>query len=835
MANINVDEVLKKLNLSEKVDLLSGIDMWHTKAVPHLGIPSVRTSDVGPNGVRGTKFFNGIPAACFPCGTGLGATFNLELLEEAGKLMADEARAKGVHAILGPTINMQRSPLGGRGFESIGEDPFLAGLGAAALVRGIQSKGILATIKHFVANDHEHKRNAVKVIITERALREIYTLPFQLVVRDSQPGAFMTGYNGVNGTYCSENEDLLDKLLRKEWGWKGLVMSDWWGTYSTTEAALAGLDLEMPGPTRFRGDMLKFNAQTDKVREHIIDQRAKTVLEFVKRCYESGIEENAPEKTLDTPETAAMLRKIGNEGIVLLKNNNEVLPFKKDKKTVVIGPNAKIATYHGGGSAALASYYAVTPFDGIKEKLSTAPEYTVGQYSHLMLPPLGFTTKSKGGNQGMTMKIYNEAPDVADRKPFQELEVLKTDTFLVDFHHPDLKSELFYAALEGSLTADEDCTYELGLVVCGSGNLYVNGELIIDNTTKQTLGTSFFGCGTVEEKSYYKVQKGKTYNIKVEFGSTPTSKLADQAALPRGGAIRIGGCKVIDPKAEIKHAAALAREADQVIICAGLNADWETEGTDREHMALPPGIDDLISVVGKANPNTSVVLQSGTPVEMPWINDVSAVIQAWYGGNETGNTIADVLFGDVNPSGKLSLSFPVRGQDNPAFLNYRTEGGRVLYGEDIYIGYRYYEFAQREVLFPFGHGLSYTSFSFSDLSVAEKNGKLAVTVTVKNTGTVKGAEVAQVYVAPKQKSKVNRPIKELKGFKKVELAPGESKAVTIEIESKYAGAYWDEERDKWCVEAGEYEVIVSDSSELKEAKAVKASVKVQETFWWSGL
>lgn len=834
MADLNVEEVMKKLTLSEKVDLLSGIDMWHTKALPQHGIPSVRTSD-GPNGVRGTKFFNGVKAACFPCGTGLGATFNTELLEEAGKLMADEAKAKGAHVILGPTINMQRSPLGGRGFESIGEDPFLAGLGAAALVRGIQSKGILATIKHFVCNDHEHKRNAVQAMITERALREIYALPFQLVVKDSQPAAFMTGYNGVNGTYCSENDKLLDKMLRGEWGWEGLVMSDWWGTYSTTEAAIAGLDLEMPGPTRFRGDALKFNVQTDKVREHIIDDRVRTLLEFVKRSYESGVGENAPEKTLDTPETAALLRKIGNEGIVLLQNEKNLLPLKKDKKTVVIGPNAKVATYHGGGSASLAAYYAVTPFDGINEKLDKAPEYTVGQYSHLMLPPLGFSTKSLSGNDGMTMKFYNEAPDVSGRKAFDELEILKTDNFLIDYQHPDLKSELFYATLEGTLTPDEDCTYEFGLVVCGSGNLYVDGKLVIENTTKQTLGNAFFGCGTIEEKSHYEVKKGQSYHIRVEFGSTPTSKLGDQAVLMRGGAVRLGGCKVIDPKAEIKRAAALAKDADQVIICAGLNADWETEGADREHMALPPGMDDLISAVGKSNANTVVVLQSGTPVEMPWIKDVSSVIQAWYGGNETGNTIADVLFGDVNPSGKLSLSFPLRGSDNPAFLNYRTEGGRVLYGEDIYIGYRYYEFAQRPVLFPFGHGLSYTTFAFSDLSVSEKEGKLRVDVRIENTGGVRGAEVAQVYVAPKQKSKVNRPVKELKGFAKAELGPGESKVVTVELEAKYAGAYWDEERSKWCVEAGEYDVIVSDSSEIKDAKAVKASFKVQKTTWWSGL
>ncbi|KAI1761933.1 glycoside hydrolase family 3 protein [Hypoxylon sp. FL1150] len=834
MADINVEEVLKKLSMSDKVDLLAGIDFWHTKSLPQHGIPSLRLTD-GPNGVRGTKFFNGVKAACFPCGTALGATFNQELLEEAGKKMGEEAKIKGAHVILGPTINMQRGPLGGRGFESLGEDPFLAGLGAAAIVRGIQSTGIQATIKHFVCNDHEHKRNAVQAIITERALREIYALPFQLVVRDSNPGSFMTGYNGVNGTYCSENPKLLDQMLRGEWGWDGMIMSDWYGTYTTTEAALAGLDLEMPGPPRFRGEPLKFNVSTDKVRTHVLNQRVKAMLELIKKCAASGVKENAPEAAADTPETAELLRRIGNEGIVLMKNEKSVLPLKKDKKTVIIGPNAKVATYHGGGSASLAAYYAVTPFDGISNKLSSPPDYTIGQYSHKLLPLLGYSTKSVNGEPGMTMKVYTEGPDVSDRKPVDQLELLKTEMLLIDYKNPHVTSPLWYATLEGSLVAEEDATWEFGVVVSGTANLYINGELVVDNSQKQTLGDAFFGSATVEEKGFYKLEKGKTYDFKVTFGSSPTSKLGGGAVLLNGGALRIGGCKVINPKAEIAQAVKLARDADQVIVCAGLNAEWETEGNDRVDMSLPPGLDDLIAAVAKANPNTAVVMQSGTPVEMPWIKDVNALIHAWYGGNETGNTIADILFGDVNPSGKLSLSFPVRVQHNPAFLNYRTEGGRVIYGEDIYIGYRYYEFADREVLFPFGHGLSYTTFSFSDLSVTDKDGELTVSLKVKNTGALRGAEVAQVYVAPKQKAKVNRPVKELKGFAKVELAPGETKSVTVKVATRYAAGYWDEECDQWCVEEGEYEIIVSDSSEVKEGKAVKGSFEVSETFWWSGL
>lgn len=834
MADINVEQVLKKLTTKEKVALTAGIDFWHTAAIPEHGIPSLRLSD-GPNGVRGTKFFQGTKAACFPCGTGLGATFNLPLLLEAGKKMGAEAKSKSAHVILGPTINMQRSPLGGRGFESLGEDPVLAGLGAAALINGIQSTGIQATLKHFVCNDQEHRRNAVQAIVTDRALREIYTLPFQLAVRDSSPGSFMTSYNGINGTYCSENKELLDGILRKEWGWDGMIMSDWYGTYTTSQAALAGLDLEMPGPPRFRGDLLNFAVGTDKVREHILDERARAMLKFIKKCAASGVPENGPEKAENTPETAELLRRIGAESLVLLKNEGDVLPLKKDKKTVVIGPNAKIATYHGGGSASLAAFYAVTPFDGISEKLSSAPEWAVGSYSHKMLPLLGYSVTSLSGTPGMTMRAYNEHPSVANREATDDIVIDKTDLLLVDYYNPKLKSATWYADFDGSFVADEDCTWDLSLVVCGTAKLYVNGELLVDNETKQTPGNAFFGTGTVEEKGQLKVKKGETYNFKVQFGSSATSKLPGALDLAGGGALRIGGCKVIDEKKEIAHAAALAKDADQVIICAGLNADWETEGSDRDGMDLPPPMDDLIAAVAAANPKTVVVMQSGTPVHMPWVNSVAAIVQAWYGGNETGIAIADILFGDVNPSGKLSLSFPIRVQDNPAFLNFRAEGGRTIYGEDIYIGYRYYEFADRKVLFPFGHGLSYTQFEFSGLSVSDKDGKITVKVTVKNTGKVKGAEVVQVYVEPKQKAKVNRPIKELKGFTKVALEAGESKEVSVEVETKYAAGYWDEDRSQWCVEEGKYDVIVSNSSEVKEGKALTGSITVPETFWWTGL
>ncbi|KAM3565920.1 hypothetical protein ARSEF4850_001069 [Beauveria asiatica] len=794
MANLDVDAVLKKLTLTEKVELLSGIDFWHTKALPKHGIPSIRMSD-GPNGVRGTRFFNGVPAACFPCGTALGSTFNQELLEQAGKTMGDEAIAKSAHLILGPTINMQRSPLGGRGFESIGEDPFLSGLGAAALVRGIQSTGVVATVKHFLCNDQEDKRMGVQSIVTERALREIYAMPLQIAVRDARPGAFMTAYNGINGTFCSENIKCLDDMLRKEWGWNGLIMSDWYGTYSTNDAIKAGLGLEMPGPSRFRGDALQFNVSTGKPFIHHIDDRVRQVLNLVKKVSSLPIQENGPETTLNTPETAALLRKIGNERIVLLKNDDNILPFSKEKKTLVLGPNAKEATYHGGGSAALRAYYAVTPLTAsVRSSAASLPSLSV----HIPTASCPFWETSSRTLTASVASIGGSSTSL---------------TVMLIASNPKV-NDVWYADMEGSLVADEDCTYEIGVVVSGTAKAFVNDQLIVDNATKQVAGNAFFGASTREERGRVEMKKGETYHFRIEFGSAPTFTLKGDAYVPGHGSLRVGGCKVIDDQQEIQKAVQLAREHDQVIICAGLNADWETEGADRASMKLPGVLDQLIAEVAAANPTTVVVMQTGTPEEMPWLSQTKAVLQAWYGGNETGNCIADTIFGDSNPSGKLSLSFPKRLQDTPAFLNFRTEAGRTLYGEDIYIGYRYYD--------------------LSNLSVVVADGKISATVRITNTGQREGAAVAQMYIQPKQPARINRPVKELRGFAKVELEAGASRTATISELEKYAAAYFDEERDQWCVEAGDYDVVVSDSSVVTD-NTPRAAITVPETYWWSGI
>ncbi|KAH0194528.1 glycoside hydrolase family 3 protein, partial [Aureobasidium melanogenum] len=825
MASIDVEDVLSKLTEREKISLLAGTPSQSNSSMTAFCV-SDHNYQVSTSGTRNpfpnmaSHLYDFLMVLMvFAALASSTASQQLAFPAEAGRLMGKEAVAKGAHVILGPTINMQRSPLGGRGFESIGEDPFLAGLGSAALVKGMQENGVVATIKHFVGNDQEHERNRVDSIVTERALREIYLMPFQLAVRDAYPKSFMTAYNKINGTHVSENTRILKDILRGEWGWRGLVMSDWFGVYSTSKSIIAGLDLEMPGPTRFRGEALIHAATANKIPAGVIDDRARQVLELVNECAASGVKENAEETTNDTPETSKLLRRLAAESIVLMKNEGNVLPLKKDKKILIIGPNAKAATYCGGGSASLRPYYAVTPYEGIVNKVGEKNvDFSIGAYSHKEMPSLGIdwrTTADEDGERGVLFKAYNEPPEDKNRKCVDVLgPFTNTSMMFMDYKNPKLKSGLWYADLEAYFTADRDGEYELGVCVYGSAKVFINNELVLDVTEKQRQGSAFFGLGTEEDICAVPMKKGQTYKVRLEFGSAPTSKLTGGTVDFGGGAVRIGGAWKIDADEEVRRAAELAKSVDQVLVCAGLNMDWESEGFDRPDMKLPGHLDRLISAVAEANPRTAVVIQSGTPVEMPWLSKVPALLQAWYGGNETGNGVADVVFGDVNPCGKTSLSFPIRNEDNPAFLNYRSEAGRVLYGEDVYVGYRYYDTLSRPVAFPFGHGLSYSTFSFSGLkleSPSDSEGNFIARVTVRNTGKVAGAQVAQLYISPLSPS-IRRPTKELKAFTKVYLEAGEEKTVELKVALKYATSFWDESRNAWLSEKGKYKAIVSDSS-----------------------
>ncbi|KAH8702146.1 beta-glucosidase [Talaromyces proteolyticus] len=839
MVQIDVEKTLSELDLSEKTALTAGADFWHTVPIPRLNIPAVRFSD-GPNGVRGTRFFNGVPAACLPCSTALGSTWDVELLEQIGELLGDEARAKGTHVLLGPTINIQRSPLGGRGFESFAEDGVLSGTLAGYYCKGVESKGVGATLKHFVCNDQEHERLAVDTIVTARALREIYLLPFQLALRICKTACFMTAYNKVNGVHVSESRNILEDILRKEWKWNGLIMSDWFGTYSTADAVNAGLDLEMPGPTLWRGEILTHAVKSRKVPDHVLDERVRNLLNLINYADKSGIPENAGEKELNRPDDQKLLRRAAAESIVLLRNNNSVLPFDKNKPIAVIGPNSKVASYCGGGSASLPPYYAVTPFEGVSKASKADIAFAQGTYAHQSLPPLGPHLKTNDGKQGFDFKVYNESPEEKDRKVVDRLHLVNSTGFLADYKNTEVKSDLFYADMEGNFTPEEDGLYDFGVTVIGTGKLFVDGELVVDNFTKQRKGSAFFGAATAEERGSRLLKAGISYKILVQFGSRPTSKLNDTRVVNFGpGGFAFGVSRRRELAESIEEAVDLASKTEQVLVVAGLNGEWETEGHDRETMDLPPGTDKLISRVLDANPNAAIVIQSGTPVTMPWASKVNVLAQAWFGGNELGNGLADVLYGDVNPSGKLSLSFPVRLQDNPSYLNFGSERGRVLYGEDVYVGYRYYEKTGVQPLFPFGYGLSYTTFERSNLSLDVASEKdtledgeiVTASIMVKNTGSLAGAEVVQLWVENPATTGIRRPVRELKGFKKVFLQPGEKKDVKITVEKKLATSFWDEIRQSWASEKGEYKVLITGTGQ----ETLSAPFAVEKTRYWVGL
>lgn len=808
--------------------MVEGKDFWHTVSIPRLGVPSIRTSD-GPNGVRGTRFFNSVPAACLPCATALGATFDTDLLYDVGKLLGQECKAKGVHVLLGPTINIQRGPLGGRGFESFAEDPYLSGMLASYYCKGVHSENILTTPKHFVCNDQEHERMGVNSIVTERALREIYLMPFMLAIKNAKPDAIMTAYNKVNGIHASENEHLID-ILRKEWKWQGLVMSDWFGTYSTSNGINAGQDLEMPGPTRWRGDLLSHAVKFKTVKAHVLDDRVRAVLNLVKLASKSGVTEGAIEKGLDRPEDRKFLRRAAAESIVLLKNDDQILPFRKDKRVAVIGPNARTSMFAGGGSACLTPYYKVTPLEGVSAKCDQV-SFAEGLQAYKFLPLLGSEIRTLGGKPGFTFRAYDKSTAATDRRLLDELHLTSSDMFIADYEVPNYDSSIIYVDIDGIFTPEADGRYDFGLTVQGTGVLFLDGKLLIDNSKDQRPGTAFFGGGTVEETASVNLKRGKPYSLRAEFGTAAASQ-----GFGKGG-IRLGCCKYIENEEAIRQAAKLASEVEQVVVVAGLNSEWEGESFDRPNMDLPPGSDDLIQAVLAANPNAAIIIQSGTPVTMPWADQSKAIVQAWYGGNETGNGIADVLFGDVNPSGKLSVSFPQRLSDNPAFLNWGSERGRVLYGEDVYVGYRYYDTTDRPALFPFGHGLSYTTFRFSRIglselpSVTSHTRNIAVKLDVTNEGSRAGAEVVQIYVAQVSPS-IKRPVKELKGFRKVFLQAGETKDVEITMEVKYAASFWDEERNAWAVEKGKYKILAGNSS---RTQFQEEEFEVGETDWWNGL
>ncbi|MDQ0859994.1 glycoside hydrolase family 3 protein [Bacillus sp. V2I10] len=691
--NRDIKTIVSQMTLEEKAGMCSGFDYWHTKAVERLGIPSIMLSD-GPHGLRKQEnaadhlgLNRSIPATCFPPAVNTASSWDRKLIERVGNALGVECQAEGIAILLGPGTNLKRSPLGGRNFEYFSEDPYFSTEMAANYIKGIQSQGVGASLKHFAANNQEHNRFLIDVEVDERTLRELYLASFEGAVKQSQPWTVMCAYNKLNGYYCSENKYLLSDILKEEWGYDGIVVSDWGAVNERAEGLAAGMELEMP-PGILEGDKKIIAAVNNgTLSEDLLDKAVERLLKVIFKAADSKKEK----VVRDMEAHHNLARDIARESMVLLKNENNILPLRKEGTLAVIGAFAENPRYQGGGS----SYIIPTRID----------------------------------------------------IPLKEIEKLAG---------PEMKV------------------------------VYAEGY--------------------------------RKDNLTGRYSKHPLKSSSDQPDMEL-----------------IEEARKAAEKADVAIVFAGLPETYESEGTDRKHIGIPEGQRKLIEAVAEVQKNTVVVLSNGSPIEMPWLDSVKGVLEAYLGGQATGGAIADILFGIANPCGKLAETFPKKLSDNPSFLNFPGDEGRVEYREGLFIGYRYYDAMEIEPLFPFGFGLSYTSFEYTWISVDKKemydNDLVTVRVKVKNTGTITGKEIVQLYVKDVESS-VIRPYKELKGFEKVELSPGEEKTIEFTLE-KRAFAYYNTDIKDWYVESGEFEILVGKSSKeisLKETIRVKSTTVIKKRF-----
>lgn len=663
-------KLVKKMTLEEKASLCSGKDFWHTKGVERLNIPEMMMSD-GPHGLRKQDELgdhlgvnDSIKAVCFPAGCAVASSFDRELIRKVGETLGNECQAEGVGVILGPAVNLKRSPLCGRNFEYFSEDPYLASEMAASQIQGIQSQNVGTSIKHFYANNQEHRRMSSSSEVDERTARELYLAAFEGAVKKAKPWTVMCSYNRINGVYAAQNKKALTHILRDEWGFDGYVVSDWGAANDRVPDLEAGMDLEMPSSFGLNDEKIIKAVKEGNLSEKVLDKAVERILNIVYRFEEN----RKPSAVFDREKDHELARKVAAECMVLLKNE-DVLPLKQTQKVAFIGEFAKKPRYQGGGSSHINSFKVETAWDN------------------------------------------------------------------------------------------------------------ANHDYVV------------FAKG-------YETKKDE---VRKDF---------------------------------IVEAAKVAREVEVAVVFAGLPDSFESEGYDRTHMRLPDNQNALIEAVCDANPNTVVVLHNGSPVEMPWVHRVKAVLEVYLGGQAVGGATVDVLYGKVSPSGRLAESFPIKLEDNPSYLYYGGEGDKTEYREGVFIGYRYYDKKKMEVLFPFGHGLSYTTFSYSNLKLDKEkmseNETLTVSVDVTNTGVRKGKEVVQLYIEP-QKSEIIRPVRELKGFEKIELDVGETKTVFFEL-SRRDFSYYNIEKG-WTVETTSYLIEIAKSSRdicLSEAVMVRGTCNQPE-------
>ncbi|KAJ0162208.1 Beta-glucosidase B [Colletotrichum tanaceti] len=845
----DIDAILKSLVLEDKVRLLAGRNFVETGDVPEKGVPAIKTTD-GPNGTRGAAIDGSTKAACFPAACSIAATFDREMARSVGRALAQESKAKGARCLLAPTVCIHRHPLGGRNFESYSEDPFLAGKLASEMIRGCQALGVSATIKHFVANEQETARTTVDEAISERALREIYLRPFEIAVKEARPWAVMSAYNLVNGKHCDSDAWLLRDVLRGEWGWDGLVMSDWGGTNSVAEGINAGMDVEMPGPPRIRKPAAVLDAvKRGDVTEAAIDDRVRAVLEWTEKL--NGFRDPAitVERAIDRPEHRALIRDAGARGIVLLKNDGGILPLTRDKvrgKTIALIGYAKDGLAHGGGSASVNAHYRLSPWDALHSAFGGDDDhdhdvtftYAKGAHKERLLPPITKEETAVGSIVGLdgqpgfsrVFRDFHNNPAVpagaADDGPVSTLHGYPSSAY-----SPLGSQESMWKTLDivGDFTPSETGTHYLACSGIGPTQVWVDDEVVFEQkgNCADPMGALFLAANEPEIRHAFVA--GRTYRLRVH--SEPPTRIGLEILEGRTG-VRMGFALASDRDADLRgEAARVASEADVAVVFTGHDPQWETEGRDQESFHLPCDQDRLIAAVAAANRNTIVVNSTGVAVAMPWLADVAALAQSWFPGQECGNAIADVLTGAVCPEGKLPVSFPARVEDAPAHGNFPGERDadtgqlRVEYAEGVFVGYRHYDRVGKEVLnFPFGYGLSYTTFDFSGFRVAGKTPDVAgdefeVSVDVSNTGAVAGGAVVQVYAGKTERS-ADTPVKVLVAFDKVRLQPGETRTVKLSVTAKDFASF-DETERQWVVEAGAYTFYLGESAaEVLQTAAV---------------
>ncbi len=780
-----IDALRLQMTPREKADFVAGDDMWHTLPIERLGIPAMKVTD-GPNGARGDGLMGtGTPTACIPSGAALGATWDPDLAEELGSLLGAESRAKQAHVLLAPTINLHRSPKGGRNFECYSEDPFLTGALAAAYIRGVQSHGVGATAKHFVGNDSEFERNTIDTQMDERTLREVALLPFEMAVKEGGAWGIMTAYNRLNGVYCSENEWLIRDVLRREWGFDGMVVTDWFANGSTEGSVAAQMTLEMPGKGRFYGDDLYDAMLNGRVDESAVDTIVDDLLRIMERTGALDDSGDLEEKPLDRPEDRILIRRAAAAGSVLLRNDG-VLPldFSAVSSVAVIGPNAVTAKVMGGGSATVRAYHESSPYDALTDRFPGLDvRQAQGANIDRVTPPLGRPLL-----QGLARVAYADGWDL----DAESTVVAERPTFALRAFGPPaagIDAERWCARLTGTIQAEVSGPHQFRVVQAGRTLVRIDGEVLIDATADGIeRGDSFFGFGSIELLATTDLVAGESVAVEVEY-DTRGARLLSGFTL---------GCAPMVERDLVGEAVALAAETDVAIVVVGTNDDWETEGRDRDLWELPGEQPELIRRVAAANPRTIVIMNVGSPHGLDWLDDPAAVLSIGFAGQELGEAVVDMLTGEVEPGGRAPTTIGARYEHFAAFTNYPGENSVVRYGESVYCGHRWHDSLGIEPAVPFGHGLGYTTFAIGEPhaeAMASPGEDVSLAVSLTNVGDRIGSEVVQVYVEPLDPV-VQRPVRELKAFRKITLEPSEAAELSFTLPAR-AFAYYDPADAVW--------------------------------------